>query len=488
MSEETLTTSAGIPVTDDQNSITTGERGPILLQDSHLIEKLAHFNRERIPERVVHAKGSGAYGIFTLNTDLSKYTIADFLSGSGKQTEVFVRFSTVGGESGSADAERDPRGFAVKFYTTQGNHDVVGNNTPVFFIRDPIKFPDFVHSQKRDPQTNLKSPEMVWDFWSLNPAAMHQITILFSDRGVPASYRHMNGYGSHSYSLWNADGERFWIKWHFKTAQGIKCLTESESRILCGQNPDHAQADLVNSIEQGDFPSWNVKLQIMPEQQVDSLNINPFDLTKVWPHNEFPLMEIGTLELNRNVDDYFAETEQSAFSPSNLVPGTGASPDKVLQARLFAYPDAQRYRVGPNYNNLAVNCPHASRVRNYQRAGSMAGATCPSNSNGEIKQSQQIINYGPNSQNGPLESGLSQEPPLRIRGDACRYDTRTNIDDYSQAGDLYWILPADEQQRLIENIAGSLGQASFNVRATMLVHFDQCDAEYGLRLRKALGD
>ena len=360
MAQNKMTTSAGIPIADDQNAITAGERGPVLMQDVALMEKLAHFNRERIPERVVHAKGSGAYGTFTLDKDLSEYTIADFLNGKGKQTEVFLRFSTVGGEMGSGDAERDPRGFAVKFYTKEGNHDIVGNNTPVFFIRDGHKFPDFIHTQKRDPQTNLKSPEAVWDYWSLNPEAMHQVTILMSDRGVPKDYRHMNGYGSHTFGMWNKNGERYWVKFHFKTKQGIECLTEPASRDVIGQDPDHAQRDLVNSIENRDFPQWSVKVQIMPEEDAETYKVNPFDVTKVWNHGDYPLIEIGTLELNRNVENYFAETEQAAFAPSNMVPGIGASPDKMLQARLFAYQDAHRYRIGANYNQVHVNCPHAT--------------------------------------------------------------------------------------------------------------------------------
>ena len=486
MTDKILTTSTGIPVGDDQNIITAGKRGPVLIQDFHLTEKLSHFNRERTPERVVHAKGTGAYGTFTLTQDLSKYTIANFLTGEEKQTEVFVRFSTVGGESGSADAERDPRGFAVKFYTQQGNHDVVGNNTPVFFIRDPLKFPDFVHTQKRDPRTNLKSPEMVWDFWSLNPASMHQITILFSDRGIPTDYRHMHGFGSHTFSLWNDSGERYWIKWHFKTAQGIKCLTEDGSRAMCGHDPDHAQRDLVAAIERGEFPRWNVKLQIMPERDAETYPLNPFDLTKVWPHKDYPLIDIGTLELNRNVDNYFAETEQSAFSPSNLVPGTGASPDKVLQARIFAYPDAQRYRIGANYNDLKVNCPHATRAQNYQRAGNMAGTSCPYSGDQLTNSASAEVNYGPNSKNGPVASLHVQEPPLKIDGNASRYDHGDGNNDYAQAGDLFRLIGEEERQRLVDNIAGSLAQCSSEVQDRMVLHFDKCDPEYGRGVREAI--
>jgi len=487
MSEKrsTLTTSAGIPVADDQNSVTAGPRGPVLLQDFTLAEKLAHFNRERIPERVVHAKGTGAYGTFRLTGDLSAYTIADFLTGEGKETEVFLRFSTVGGESGSADAERDPRGFAVKFYTEQGNHDVVGNNTPVFFLRDPLKFPDFIHTQKRDPGTNLKSPEMVWDFWSLNPAAMHQVTIVMSDRGVPGTYRHMNGYGSHTFSMWNNKGERFWIKWHFKTAQSIRCLDEAQSREVCGADPDHAQRDLVESIARGEFPRWNVKLQIMPERDAGTCSINPFDLTKVWPHSDYPLIDIGVLELNRNVENYFAETEQAAFSPSNSVPGLGFSPDKMLQARLFAYPDAHRYRVGANYNDLPVNYPRAAAVNNYQRGGAMAGSRCPFG-HGSNAGGGGDVNYGPNTKGGPVQDETLREPPLSIDGDADRYDHSEGNDDYQQAGALFRLMNPAQKEILIGNIAGGLGQCSRPVIDRMLGHFDQCDAEYGRLVREKI--
>lgn len=485
MRKNKLTTSSGAPISDDQNSQTAGERGPIVMQDWQLLEKLAHFNRERIPERVVHAKGSGAYGTFTLSKDLSNYTVADYLNGEGKKTNVFLRFSTVGGESGSADAERDPRGFAVKFYTSQGNHDIVGNNTPVFFLRDPIKFPDFIHTQKRNPATNTKDAEAVWDFWSLNPQAMHQVTILFSDRGVPLNYRHMNGYGSHTFSMWNAKGERFWVKWHFKTAQGIKTMTEEQSRKMCGIDPDHAQRDLVAAIEDGNFPRWNVKVQIMPEIDAANYKVNPFDLTKVWSHNDYPLIDIGTLELNENVGNYFAETEQSAFAPSNLVPGIGASPDKMLQARLFAYADAQRYRIGANYNDLPVNYPRACGAHNYQRGGNMAGSLCPFG-HGETSSASGSVNYGPNSQGGPKEDATFAEPPLRIEGVVDRHDHRATADDYSQAGDLYRIMSDNQKTQLVSNIAGALSGASKPVQERMLSHFDKCDPEYGQGIRDAM--
>lgn len=480
-----LTTENGAIVTDDQNSLTAGERGPLLMQDWPLVEKLAHFARERIPERVVHAKGTGSYGHFTLTKDLSDYTIAEYLTKLNQKTEVFARFSTVGGEMGSADAERDPRGFALKFYTPQGNHDIVGNNTPVFFLRDPSKFPDFIHTQKRNPVTNLKDPEAMWDFWSLNPQAMHQVTILFSDRGIPATFRHMDGFSSHTYSLWNKQQERFWVKWHFKTKQGIQCLTNTEAAAVRAKDPDHAQRDLVTAIEKGDYPQWIVYLQIMKELDADRYPINPFDLTKVWPHQDYPLIEIGLLELNRNVKNYFAETEQAAFSPSNLIPGITPSPDKMLQARLFSYPDTQRYRLGVNYNALPVNCPHAARANHYQRGGCMAG-TFNQFAKSVTEAGSSDVNYGPNSKSGPEQDLSFKEPPLRIKGSADRYDHQKKSDDYSQPGDLYRLMSEDQKQQLIGNIAGSLTQTSSDVQKRMIEHFKQCDLNYGKRIEALL--
>ncbi|TKB50747.1 catalase [Ferrimonas aestuarii] len=476
-----LTAQNGAPISDDQNSLTAGARGPVALQDWHLIEKLAHFNRERIPERVVHAKGSGAYGTFTVTNDLSQYTIADHFQQVGKQTEVVVRFSTVGGEAGSADAERDPRGFAVRFYTKNGNHDVVGNNTPVFFLRDGIKFPDFIHTQKRNPATNLKDPQAMWDFWSLNPEALHQVTILMSDRGIPASYRHMNGYGSHTFSMWNNNGERFWVKFHFKTQQGIQNLSNEQADKLKGIDPDHAQRDLYGSIQDGDSPRWTLYLQIMPELDAEKYDINPFDLTKVWPHKDYPLIEAGVLELNRNAENYFNEIEQAAFAPSNLVPGVGASPDKMLQARLFAYADAQRYRIGANYNQLPVNCPHASQANHYQRAGAFAGTACPYH--GDSKESG--VNYGPNTQGGPEQSAQYAEPPLRLSGDLDRYD-RFAEENFAQAGDLYRLMDESQQQALADTIAATLSQVTVEVQQRMLAQFAEADAGYAERVQQAI--
>ncbi|MDQ2103424.1 catalase [Azospirillum isscasi] len=473
----TLTTASGIPVADNQNSLTAGPRGPVLMQDFHLIEKLAHFNRERIPERVVHAKGAGAYGVFRVTRDVTPYTAAKFLSDVGKETEVFLRFSTVGGEKGSADAERDPRGFALKFYTEDGNYDMVGNNTPVFFLRDPLKFPDFIHTQKRNPATNLKDPTAVWDFFSLSPETMHQLTILFSDRGTPRSYRHMDGFSSHTFSWINAAGERFWIKYHFKTRQGIENLTAEQAVRMAGVDPDHATRDLFASIRDGDFPAWTVSVQIMPELEADSYRINPFDLTKVWPHADYPLVEIGELVLNRNPENFFAEVEQAAFSPANVVPGISFSPDKMLQGRLFSYADAHRYRLGANHQALPVNCPHAAKVRNHQRDGAMR---FDGNGGGSP-------NYEPNSFGGPVQNPAVAEPPLRISGDAARYDHRAGNDDYAQAGALFRLIGAEAQERLMDNIAGSLGQAPDFIQQRQLTHFFAADPAYGAGIAKRLG-
>ncbi len=481
MKKKTLTTSAGMPISNDEDSITFGKSGPIAMQDSHLIEKLAHFNRERIPERVVHARGSGAYGTFTLSKSLKEFTRADFLQNVGERTELFLRFSTVGGEQGSSDMVRDPRGFAVKFYTKEGNYDVVGNNTPVFFIRDAIKFPDFVHTQKRCPVRGINDPNAVWDFWSQNPQSLHQVTILMSDRGIPQSYRHMNGYGSHTYGMWNNNNERFWIKWHFKTNQGNKTLTNEEAAKVAGENPQAAHADLFDSIENNDFPSWTVKIQIMPEKDAQN-NPNAFDVTKVWEHKDYPLIEVGQLELNKNPDNYFEEVEQSAFSPSNFVPGIGASPDKMLQARMFAYPDAHRYRLGANYNSLHVNSPRATDVNNYQRDGAMAPKS--------VRNKKNFSTYNNSSFDGKAQASSDEsfrEPPLTLSVDSLgRFDHREGNDDYTQAGNLYRMMSEDKKSQLVNNIAGSLGGASSEIQDLMIPHFEKADSDYGSRVRKLL--
>ena len=470
-----LTTSAGIPVGDNQNSLTAGPRGPLLIQDWQLFEKHAHFNRERIPERVVHAKGSGAYGTFTVTKDITKYTKASIFAKVGKKTECFARFSTVAGERGAADAERDVRGFALKFYTDEGNWDLVGNNTPVFFVRDAYKFPDFIHTQKRDPKTNLRNPTAMWDFWSLSPESLHQVTILFSDRGLPKSFRHMNGYGSHTYSLINAKNERFWVKFHFKTVQGIQTLTDEDSTRIIGECRESHQRDLFGAIEKGDFPKWRLMIQVMPEQDAEKTPYNPFDLTKVWPHGDYPLIEVGVMELNRNPENYFAEVEQSAFSPANVVPGISHSPDKMLQFRIVSYADAHRYRLGVNYESLPVNRPRCE-VATYHRDGSMR---YDDNAGG-------AVNYEPNSMGGPAEDPRFKEPPLRISGDADRYDHREGNDDYTQAGNLYRLLPKEERGRLHVAIATTMRDVPQEIIDRQLAHFEKADPAYAEGVRKAL--
>ncbi|MDJ0735718.1 MAG: catalase [Nostocaceae cyanobacterium] len=473
-----LTTADGYPIADNQNSLTAGSRGPVLMQDFHLQEKLAHFNRERIPERVVHAKGAGAFGTFTVTGDITQYTKAKLFAEIGKQTEVIARFSTVGGEQGSADAERDPRGFALKFYTEEGNWDMVGNNTPVFFIRDPLKFPDLIHTQKRCPVRHTKDPNMRWDFWSLSPESLHQVTILFSDRGVPKTHRHMNGYGSHTYSLINQRGERVWCKFHFKTMQGIENLTAPEASKVKGENPDHATVDLYDAIKAGNYPKWRFCIQVMTEEQAKNHPDNPFDVTKVWKHSDYPLIEVGIVELNRNPENYFAQIEQAAFSPSAIVPGISFSPDKMLQARIMTYADAHRYRLGANYQQLPVNKPKCP-VMNYQRDGFMALG----NNGGDTP------NYEPNSdENTPKENPAYAEPPMYL-GDvtADRYDHRQGNDDYTQAGDLYRLMSADAQERLIKNIISSLSQAKQDIQMRQICHFFRADPDYGKRVAAGLG-
>jgi len=472
-----LTTASGIPVEDNQNSLSAGPHGPLLLQDFHLIEKLQHFNRERIPERVVHAKGSGAFGTFTVTHDISALTKAKLFAAVGKTTETFVRFSTVGGERGSADTERDPRGFAVRFYTEEGNWDLTGNNTPMFFIKDPIKFPDFIHTQKRDPQTNLKSPTMMWDFWSKAPESLHQVTMLFSDRGTPDGYRHMDGFGSHTFSMINAAGERTWVKWHLKTRQGIRNLPAAEAQRLAGSDPDYAQRDLFNAIAGGDFPRWDVSVQVMTEAQrlewEQRTGWSAFDLTKVWPHSDFPRRPVGVLELNRNPDNYHADVEQVAFSPANVPPGLGYSPDKMLQGRLFAYHDAQLYRVGTNHQHLPVNRPRCP-FHNQQRDGQMAVG------NGGSAQNYAAVGQMPAVQ------GLGHGEPGLELGVAGRYDSRASDDHWTQAGNLFRLLTPEGQANLFANIAGAMASVPAEIQQRQLAHFARADEAYAAGVRAAL--
>lgn len=479
MTKKTMTTTAGAPVADNQNSLTAGERGGIMLQDYQLIEKLAHQNRERIPERIVHAKGWGAHGTFTVTNDITRYTKAPIFSEVGKKTQIISRFSTVAGETGAADAERDVRGFSVKFYTQEGNWDLVGNNTPVFFIRDPLKFPDFIHTQKRHPRTNMRSPTAMWDYWSLSPESLHQVTILMSDRGLPPSPRFMNGYGSHTYSFLNDQNERFWVKFHFKTRQGHKYLTNAEAAEIVGQTRESYQEDLFGSIEKGDFPRWTLCIQIMPETDADKTPYNPFDLTKVWPHGDYPLIEVGELELNRNADNYFAEIEQAAFSPSNIVPGIGFSPDKVLQARIFSYADAHRYRLGTHYEALPVNAPKCP-VHHYHKDGAM-------NFMGQ-KTGNPDVYYEPNSFDGPQEDNSRTEPPLKISGDMARYDHREGNNDYIQVKGLFDLFDEGQRMRLFSNIADAMQGVPQNIIDRQLVHFDAVDQAYGDGVRRALAE
>jgi catalase len=473
-----LTTESGAPVADNQNSQTAGPGGPVLIQDHHLIEKLARFNRERIPERVVHARGSGAYGRFEVTADVTPFTRARFLSSIGKQTEVFVRFSTVAGGRGSPEAVRDPRGFAVKFYTEDGNYDLTGNNTPIFFIRDPVKFPDFIHSQKPDPHTNRQEPDNVWDFFSLSPEATHMFTWLFGDRGIPATYRHMNGYGSHTFQWQNAAGEAFFVKYHFKTNQGIRCLTAEEAAHLAGVDPESHQKDLLEAIARGECPSWTLFVQIMPFAEAAGYHLNPFDLTKVWPHGDYPLREVGRLLLDHNPENYFADVEQAAFDPAHFVPGIGPSPDKMLQGRLFAYGDAHRYRLGINHTALPVNRPRGVTPDNYGRDGLMRF----DGNHGAEK------NYEPNSFDGPRQTNEPTYAPLPVAGASGSYAWEHHQgDDFAQAGALYRLMPEEAKQRLVAVIAGSLGQVSKPaIIEKSLAHFTRADADYGARLRAAI--
>lgn len=476
MSNKKLTTAVGCPVADNQNVMTAGKQGPQLLQDVWFLEKLAHFDREVIPERRMHAKGSGAFGNFTVTHDISKYTRAKIFSKIGKKTELFTRFTTVAGERGAADAERDIRGFAVKFYTEEGNWDLVGNNTPVFFLRDPLKFPDLNHAVKRDPKTNMRSATSNWDFWTSLPEALHQITILMSDRGIPATYRHMHGFGSHTFSFINADNERFWVKFHLKSQQGIKNLTDTEAESIVGKNRESHQKDLFESIENKDFPKWSLKVQIMRESDAKKVAYNPFDLTKIWPHSDYPLIDVGVMELNCNPENFFADVEQSAFNPANVVPGISFSPDKMLQGRLFSYGDAQRYRLGVNHNHIPVNAPRCP-VNSYHRDGQMRtdgnqGAT---------------IGYEPSSKGEWADQPDFSEPPLDLTGYAAHWNHRADDDYFSQAGNLFRLMTPEQQQVLFTNTAGSMDGVPDEIKQRHIKHCTAADANYGKGIKNALG-
>lgn len=477
MDEKKLTTVAGAPVVDNQNAMTAGPRGPMLLQDVWFLEKLAHFDREVIPERRMHAKGSGAFGTFTVTHDITQYTKAKIFSEVGKQTDMFARFSTVAGERGAADAERDIRGFAMKFYTEEGNWDLVGNNTPVFFLRDPLKFPDLNHAVKRDPHTNMRSARNNWDFWTSLPEALHQVTITMSDRGIPRSYRYMHGFGSHTFSMINAANERVWVKFHLVCQQGIENLTDAEAEAVIAKDRESNQRDLMEAIERGDYPKWKMYIQVMTEEQAKAMPYNPFDLTKVWYKGEYPLIEVGYFELNRNPENYFADVEQAAFNPANIVPGIGLSPDKMLQGRLFSYGDAQRYRLGVNHHQIPVNaprCPHNSYHRDGQmRVDDNAGAT---------------LGYEPNSYGEWQEQPDFKEPPLELSGMADHWDFRADDDDYyTQPGKLFRLMTPEQQQVLFDNTALAMGDAPLMVKQRHVDNCSKADPAYGAGVAKALG-
>ncbi|MFA6788505.1 MAG: catalase [Arcobacteraceae bacterium] len=473
--KKTMTTTAGNPISDNQNSITAGARGPVLLQDYQLIEKLAHQNRERIPERVVHAKGSGAFGELVITHDISKYTKAKVLQ-KGEKTKLLLRFSTVAGERGAADAERDVRGFALKFYTKEGNWDLVGNNTPVFFIRDAYKFPDFIHTQKRHPQSNLRSNTAAWDFWSLSPESLHQVTILMSDRGIPKSFRHVNGYGSHTYSLINAQNERFWVKFHFKTLQGIETITNAQAEAIVAKDRESNQRDLFENIQAGNFPKWSFEIQIMTQEQAKACTFNPFDVTKVWAHGEYPMIKVGEMTLNENPKNYFNEVEQASFSPSNIVQGISFSPDKMLQARIFSYPDAHRYRVGTHYEMLPVNRPIVE-VNTYHADGSM---------NYEIRQPTDAF-YEPNSFGGAIEDKQFAEPAFETGDIADRYNHRDGNDDFSQVTALFNLMSPSQKEQLFSNIAAAMEGVPRNIVDRQIALFEQVHPDYAKGVKKALG-
>ena len=474
------TTDAGIPAPSDEHSLTAGPDGPILLQDHYLIQKMAQFNRERVPERVVHAKGGAAHGFFEVTADVTQWTSAKFLSEVGKQTDTFLRFSTVAGELGSADTARDPRGWALKFYTEDGNYDLVGNNTPIFFIKDPSKFSDFIHSQKRMPDTHTRSNNAQWDFWSLQPESYHQVSFLFSDRGTPKTWRHMNGYGSHTFMWVNAGGERFWVKYHFKTVQGIESFTDQEAKTMAAEDPDYHLRDLFESIAKGDAPEWRLEMQVMPFDDAKDYRFNPFDLTKVWPHGDYPPITIGRLVLNRNPENYFAEVEQASFEPANMVPGIGPSPDRMLLGRMFSYPDTHRYRIGPNYLQLPINRPK-SEVHSYNKDGAMRY---------EHSGAQPV--YAPNSFGGPqADPQCYPDPSWQADGDIVRtaQTLHSADDDYGQPGTLYReILSDTDRDHLVANLVGHLGtDVSREIQERAVGHWKRVDADLGARLAAGIG-
>uniref|UniRef100_A0A1L8E4H4 Catalase n=1 Tax=Nyssomyia neivai TaxID=330878 RepID=A0A1L8E4H4_9DIPT len=476
----TVTTKGGAPISVRSAAQTVGLNGPVLLQDHNFLDEMSAFTRERIPERVVHAKGAGAFGFFEVtNDEITKYCAAKLFDTIGKKTPIAVRFSTVGGESGSADTLRDPRGFPIKFYTEDGIWDLVGNNTPIFFIRDPMLFPSFIHTQKRNPQTHLKDPDMFWDFITLRPECTHQTAFLFSDRGIPDGYRHMNGYGSHTFKTINNKGESFYVKFHSKTDQGIKNLDPVRANELAANDPDYAIRDLYNAIAKGNYPSWTFNIQVMSFEQAEKFRFNPFDMTKIWPQAEFPLIKVGKLTLDRNPNNYFAEVEQIGFNPAHFVPGIQASPDKMLQGRLFAYGDTHRHRLGPNFLQLPVNCPYRVSPKTYQRDGPM----CFTDNQGGAP------NYFPNSFAGPesCPRALKLDPPYKLSGDVARYDSGETEDNYAQVTDFYRrVLDAPHRDRMANNIAEHLCNASQFIQERAVKNFSQVDTGLGQKLNELL--
>jgi len=456
--------------------MTAGSNGPITLQDFTLLDHLASFDRERIPERVVHAKGAGAFGYFEVtNPEITRYCKAKLFSSVGKRTPVGVRFSTVGGESGSADTARDPRGFAVKFYTEEGNWDMVGNNTPIFFIRDPILFPSFIHTQKRNPATHCKDPDMFWDFITLRPETTHQVSFLFSDRGTPDGYRHMNGYGSHTFKMVNSANQAVYVKFHFKSGQGIRNLSAVEADRLSAADPDYSIRDLYNAIASGDYPVWNLKIQLMNYEEATNCAFNPFDVTKVWPHKDYPLIDVGRMVLDRNPENYFAEVEQLAFAPAHLIPGIEPSPDKMLQGRLFSYADTHRHRLGKNYQQIPVNCPFAATGKTYQVDGPAT-----------VMHNGGMPNYFPNSFGGPKPTPAAQWHSDAVTGNVTRVETGDE-DNFSQCGIFFrTVLSAAERERLTDNIAGHLINAQEMLQDRAVANFSMADANYGRMIREKL--
>lgn len=476
------TTDTGIPATSDEHSLTVGPSGPIALHDHYLVQKMQHFNRERVPERVVHAKGGAAHGFFEVTNDVTEFTKASFLAQVGKRTDTFLRFSTVAGEQGFPDTVRDPRGFALKLYTDEGNWDMVGNNTPVFFVRDPQKFSDFIHSQKRLPATGLRDNNMQWDFWTLSPESAHQVTILMSDRGIPATWRHQHGFSSHTYSWVNAGGERFWVKYHFRTEQGIETMSEADAGAMAGEDGDFHRRDLQEAIARGDHPAWTMSVQVMPFADAADYRFNPFDLTKVWPKGDYPLIEVGRLVLDRNPEHFFNEVEQSAFSPNNLVPGTGLSPDRMLMGRIFSYHDTHLHRIGANYEQLPINRPKCP-VFSYNEAGPMA-----------YHHSADQPNYAPNSFGGPAAAGEhGADLPWDVEGAELTreaYRKHAEDDDFGQAGTLVRDVMGDaERDTLVEGITGhaSAEEVTDDMRWRVVAYWTRVDEALGAKVAAGLG-